>query len=163
MQCTSWAPHQKWKRDPEGHGLRGFAPSNKHYVNGELVSEDKPSVREASTSPSPFRRQRVLRRGFAAVPRNDPVYARLDKEQGAEDSMVDAESPLIPNGVHSSPMSASPLVATATVNGLALPTLNTATTTNGAGNHPISPSSEVGPAQARPLVNGIHGTVNSTE
>lgn len=163
MHCTSWAPHQKWKRDPEAHGLRGFAPGNKHYVNGELVSEDKPSVREASTSPSPFRRQRMPRRGLVAVPRDDSAYSRLNKEQGADDLMVDAESPLVPNGVHSSPASVSPRVVTATVNGLASPTLNTTTTTNGAGHHPISPSSEAGPGQARPLVNGIHGTVNSTE
>lgn len=165
MQCVSWAPHQKWKRDPDAHahGLRRFAPSNKHYVNGELVSEDKPTVREASTSPSPFRRQRIARRGLVAVPRDEPAHTRLNKEQGADEAMVDAESPLVPNGVHSSPTSASPRVATATINGLASPTLITTTATNGTGNHPISPSSEAGPAQARPLMNGIHGTANSTE
>ncbi|KAK4157901.1 hypothetical protein C8A00DRAFT_29129 [Chaetomidium leptoderma] len=161
-QCTSWAPHQKWKRDPEANGLRGFAPSNKHYNNGELVSEDKPSLREASTSP--FRRQRVVpRRGDAAVPREDLAYTRLCKEQGVDDSTVDVESPPLANGVHSSPLSASSHAATTTVNGLRSPALVTTATTNGAGNHPISPSSEMGPAQARPLVNGIHGPLNSIE
>ena len=162
-QCISWAPHQKWRRDPDAHGLRGFAPSNKHYIHGELVSEDKPNVREASTSPSPFRRQRILRRGFVAVPRDDPAYSRLYKEHGADESMVDVESPVLPNGVHSSPTSASSHPATTAVNGLASPTLNTTTTTNGAGNHPISPASEAGPAQARPLVNGTRGALHTAE
>jgi hypothetical protein len=160
-QCISWASHQKWRRDPDASGLGGFAPSNKHYIHGELVSEDKPSVREASTSP--FRRQRIPRRGFVAVPREDPAYTRLCKEQGLDDSMVDAGSPLLPNGVHSSPTGVSAHGATATANGPESPTLNTRATTNGAGNHPISPSSEAGPAQARPLVNGIRGTANNNE
>ncbi len=161
-QSISWAPHQKWRRDPDAQGLRGFAPSNKHYVHGELVSEDKPIVREASTSPSPFRRQRITRRSLVAVPRDDPAYTRFYKEQGVDDSMPDAESPVLPNGVHSSPTRASSHPAATTVNGLASPTLNT-TTTNGAGNQPISPSSEAGPAQARPLVNGTHGAAHAAE
>jgi hypothetical protein len=161
MQSTSWTPHQKWRRDPEANGLNRFAPRNKHYINGELVSEDKPSLREASTSPFP--RQRVPRRGFVAISRDDPAYGRLCKEQGLGDMMVDAESPLLANGVHSSHTSTSPHAATAVVNGMASPTLITTATTNGVGNHqPISPSSEAGPAQARPLVNGFHGMLNSS-
>lgn len=161
MQCISWTPHQKWRRDPEANGLRGFAPSNKHYIHGELVSEDKPSLREASTSP--FRRQRVPRRGFVAIARDDPAYARFYKEQGADDSTVDAESPRLPNGLHSFPTNAASHAATTPANGLGPSTLITPATTNGAAHHPISPSSEMGPAQARPLVNGVHGTLNSTE
>ncbi|KXX76408.1 Reticulocyte-binding protein 2 a [Madurella mycetomatis] len=158
MQSISWTPHQKWRSDPEINGLHGFAPSNKHFVNGELVSEDKPRLRAASSSP--FRRQRIPRRGFVAVSRDDPAYGRLCKEQGLDDVMVDAESPRLPNGVHSSPMSASSHTAAATVNGLGSPMLIATTTGNGTGNQPISPSSESGPAQARPLVNGIHGMLN---
>lgn len=158
VQSIGWTPHQKWRSDPEVNGLHGFAPSNKHFVNGELVSEDKPRLRAASSSP--FRRQRIPRRGFAAVSRHDPAYGRLCKEQGLDDVMVDAESPRLPNGVHSSPMSASSHTAAATVNGLGSPMLIATTTGSGTGNQPISPSSESGPAQARPLVNGIHGMLN---
>ncbi|KAJ4304407.1 hypothetical protein N0V88_002020 [Collariella sp. IMI 366227] len=160
-QCVSWTPHQKWKRDPEANGLRGFAPSNRHYINGELVSEDKPNVREASTSPFP--RQRIPRRGFVAVPRDDPAYNRLSKEHSRAGSMADAESPVLPNGVHSSPLSAQPRSAMATINGLRSPTLVTTATANGDGNQLISPSSEAGPGLARPLVNGINGRQTSAE
>ena len=161
MQSISWTPRQKWRNDPDANGLRGFAPGNKHYVNGQLVSEDKPSLREASTSP--FRRQRIPRRGFVAVSREDPTYTRFSKGQGVDDAMADAESPVLPNGVHTSPTGASSHAAVAAVNGLRPAALVTTMTTNGAGNHPISPSSEAGPAQARPLVNGTHGTLNGTE
>ncbi|KAL2135545.1 hypothetical protein VTI74DRAFT_8151 [Chaetomium olivicolor] len=160
-QCMSWTPHQKWKRDPEANELRGFAPSNKHYINGELVSEDKPSLREASTSPFP--RQRVLRRGFVAVPRDEPAYNRLLKEQSRDGSVADAESPVLPNGVHSSPLGTQSHTTAATVNGLRSPTLVTTVTGDGAGNQPLSPSSEAGPGQARPLVNGINGRPASAE
>lgn len=161
IQSISWTPLQKWKRDPGVDTTKGFAPRNKHYVNGELVSEDKPSFREASTSPFP-RQQRIPRRGFVAISRDDPAYGRLCKEQGpGSDMMVDVESPPLANGVHSSPTSTSSHAAPAAVNGFGLPTLINTATTNGAGNHqPISPSSEAGPAQARPLVNGVHGMVN---
>jgi hypothetical protein len=157
-QSISWTPNQKWKRDPDASSLGGFAPSNKHYLHGDLVKEDKPSFTQASTSP--FQRPRAARRRFVAAPRDDPAtYARLSKNQDGDESMVDVESPHLPNGVHSS---APPHAVTATANGVASPTLITVGTTNGGGNHPISPSSEAGPAQARPLVNGVHGTHHST-
>ncbi|KAK4123782.1 hypothetical protein N657DRAFT_573629 [Parathielavia appendiculata] len=159
MQCISWAPHQKWRRDADAHGFGGFAPSNKHYVNGELVSEDKPGLREASTSPFP--RQRVPRRGFIAIPRDEHGYTRVIKEQGIDGSGNDAELPLLPNGVHSSPMSGSSRAATTNVNGLESPSSITNTTTNGGGDHPISPSSEAGSAQLRCLVNGT-GALSNT-
>lgn len=162
-QSIGWTPHQKWRSDPEANGLHGFAPRNKHFINGELVSEDKPSL--VATSPSPFRSRRIPRRGFVAVPRDDPAYSRLCKDQDLDGPMVDAESPppALPNGVHSSPMSTSSHMAMVAVNGLGSPTMITTTTTaEGSGNQPISPSSESGPAQARPLVNGIHGMLNSS-
>ncbi|KAK4106543.1 hypothetical protein N658DRAFT_414326 [Parathielavia hyrcaniae] len=158
-QCISWAPHQKWRRDPGAHGLSGFAPSNKHYVNGELVSEDKPGLREASASPFP--RQRVPRRGFLAIPRDGHGYARAVKEQGLDGFGADAESPLLPNGVHSSPISGASRAVTITTNGLGSPTSMTNATTNGAGDHPISPSSEAGLAQGLGLANGT-GALSST-
>jgi hypothetical protein len=160
VQPISWTPHQKWKSDPEVNDLHGFAPSNKHFINGELVSEDKPSLRQASSLP--FRRQRVPRRGFVAIPRDDPAYGRLCKEQGLNGRVTDAESQVVPNGVRSSPTSVSSHMAVAAADGPDSPRLNTTAMTNGTSNQPISPSSESGPAQARPLVNGIHGTLNSS-
>ncbi|KAK3302136.1 uncharacterized protein B0T15DRAFT_496607 [Chaetomium strumarium] len=170
-QYVSWTPHKKWRDDPETNGFHGFAPSNKHYINGELVSEDKPRLREASTSPFPT--QRISRRGLVATFRDDPAYRGLSRERGADNSVVDGDSSLLPNGVHSSPTSGSPHALTASVDGLRSPTLNTTqpafvtaavrAVTDGAGNQPISPSSEAGPGQARPLVNGLHGTLNSAE
>ncbi|KAL2261188.1 hypothetical protein VTK26DRAFT_4603 [Humicola hyalothermophila] len=160
MQSMSWTPQQKWKRDPGANALGGFAPGKKHYINGEFVSEDKPGIREVSSQPFPI--HRVPRRGFIAVPRNDPDYGRLCKEQGLEELLGDAGSPLLPNGVgtHSTTTSAS---AVAPVEGSRPPTLNTtATSTDGAGTHqPISPSSEPGPGLARPLVNGTQTVSNS--
>ncbi|KAL2164493.1 hypothetical protein VTH06DRAFT_3709 [Thermothelomyces fergusii] len=160
MQCASWTPRQKWRQDPDADGLGGFAPSNKHYINGELVSEDKPSLAEAS--PSPFRRQRLPRRGFGAVSREDSSSTRLSKEQGLDSPMVDAESPILPNGVHGSPPGAPSNGETTAVNGRRWPTLVTPAT-NGAGSHPISPTSEVEAPQARPLVNGTHEPVHNTD
>lgn len=157
LQPSSWVSQQKWKRDPDANAHGGFAPRNKHYINGEFVSQDRPGTRESS--PVPFPRHRVPRRGFIAVPRDDPEYSRLCKEQGLEELLGDAGSPLLPNGVHSSPMGAS---ATAAVNGPRAQILNTSTTSDGAANHqPISPSSESGPAQARPLVNGSQAAPNT--
>ncbi|KAH6850184.1 hypothetical protein B0I37DRAFT_352699 [Chaetomium sp. MPI-CAGE-AT-0009] len=161
LQSITWTPRQKWRHDPVANGLRGSAPSNKHYVNGKLVSEDKPSLREASTSPFP--RQRVPRRGLVAAAPEDPAHASLPKELLEDHLMIDAESPVLPNGVHTSPTGVSSHAAVARVNGVRPPALVTTIAANGAGNHPISPSSEAGPAQARPLVNGTHGTVTSTE
>lgn len=166
-QCVRWVPHQKWRHDPGVDALHGFAPGNKHYVNGELVCEDKPSVREASTTPFP--RQRVPRRGFVAVSPDDPSYNKLIKEHGPDETTHDAGSPGLPNGEHSSPAaSASSRLVAAAVNGVGSPTMDTtpirAAPANGADNNqPISPSSEGGAAQARTLVNGNHGTRDSAD
>ena len=160
MQLASWTPRQKWKSDPGANGVRRFAPSNKYYVNGELVSEAKPSVREARASP--FRGQRVPRRGLVAVSRDDAADKQPWKEQGVGSVSGDPESPALPNGVHSSPASVSSQPATASVNGVESPALIPTAATDTAGSHqPISPSSESGPAQGRPLVNGIHGVLNT--
>ncbi|KAK0722382.1 hypothetical protein B0T26DRAFT_739637 [Lasiosphaeria miniovina] len=162
-QLGKWVP-QKWKSDPDANRFYGFAPSSKHFVNGELVSEDQPGL--AAVSISPFPEKRVPRRGLVAVEMDDPAYSKLCKEQGLEDLASEGESPLLPNGVHSSPLSASSRVMAASVNGLGPSTLVGAATTNGIGsgsnrdNHPISPSSEPGPAQARPLVDGAQRMVN---
>ncbi|KAL2156133.1 hypothetical protein VTH82DRAFT_878 [Thermothelomyces myriococcoides] len=159
-ECARWTPSQKWRQDPDADGLGGFAPSNKHYINGELVSEDKPSLAEAS--PLPFRRQRLPRRGFGAVSREDSTSTRLSKEQGQDSPMVDAESPILPNGVHASPSRAHSDAESTAVNGRRWPAL-VSPATNGAGSHPISPTSEAEAPQARPLVNGTHDTVHNAD
>ncbi|KAK0737031.1 hypothetical protein B0T21DRAFT_410501 [Apiosordaria backusii] len=157
---VNWVVHQKWRSDPQAHILGGFAPTSKHYMNGELLHEDKPSLREASTSPVPFRSRRIPRHGLVAIARDDPAYNQYFKDHGVEGSVENAESPLLPNGVHSSPVSTSSRLMAQSTNGARSPTMTMVTAPNGAANQPISPSSESGPAQARPLVNGIHGMVN---
>lgn len=166
----SWLYQPKWKSDPpQAHTLCGFAPGNKHFIKGELVSEDKPALRQASASPFP--RHRFVRHGFVAVSQEDTAHGSVRcKEQDADESMMDGDLPLLPNGVHSSPVSTSSHLTgtgTGTVNGVRSPTLVTAAvstsvvTTNGFVNlQPISPSSEPGPAQARPLTNGIRSVAN---
>ncbi|KAK3357429.1 hypothetical protein B0T25DRAFT_589702 [Lasiosphaeria hispida] len=158
---NKWTPLQKWKSDPDANRNYGFAPGNKHFTNGELISEDRPGLGAVSTTPFP--EKRVPRRGLVAVFPDDPAYSALCKEQGLDHLLGDADSPLLPNGIRSSPVAAnvngglrspSSLVAAATTNN------TSASTSNGQshGNQPISPSSESGPAQARPLVNGANGS-----
>ena len=164
----SWLYQPKWKNDPpQAHTRCGFAPGNKYFIRGELVSEDKPALRQASTSPFP--RHRFVRHGFVAVSQEDTAHDSVRcKEQDGDESMIDSDLPLLPNGVHSSPASTSShLIGPGTANGMRSPTLVTPTvstsvvTTNGFVNlQPISPSSEPGPAQARPLANGIHSVAN---
>jgi len=158
-----WAPTQKWKSDPDANRSYGFAPGNKQYINGKLVSERKPGL--CAVSRSPFPEIRVPRRGLVEVTPDDPDYDKICKEQGIGELVTATNSPLMPNGVHSS----SPMSTSSRVNGLQSPQASSASApiTNGTGpglnhdnNHPISPKSESGPAQARPLVNGDHGIVN---
>jgi hypothetical protein len=162
-QCSSWVPPQKWKRDPDANNAAGFAPRNKHYINGELVSEDKPLL--MGTSPSPFQRPRSARRRYFSLPYNNgsPTPARsLKKDQGEDVEMAGVEtSPTVPNGLHS-PHTEPNGVGSPT---LASTTPTTAATTNGAtgGGAMISPPAETGPGEARPLVNGVHGGVNGTD
>lgn len=156
----TWTPTQKWKSDPDANRFYGFAPSNKQFINGKLVSERKPGI--CPVSRSPFPEKRVPRRGgLAEVLPDDPEYSRICREQGITDPPTANSSPLLPNGVHSS----SPVSNASRVNGI--PSDQTpARATNGARHgqshdaHPISPNSEPGPAQARTLVNGDHGIVN---
>ncbi|KAL1840095.1 hypothetical protein VTJ49DRAFT_790 [Mycothermus thermophilus] len=155
LQCTSWVPPQKWRRDPDANSAAGFAPRNKHYINGELVSEDKPVL--LSTSPSPFQRPRSARRRYFSAPYNGSPTPKSCKEQDADTEMTGVESPHLPNGLH------SPHTETGTTNGVGSPTLVSTATTNGAGGALISPPAEAGPGDAHPLVNGVHGDVNSAE
>ncbi len=152
---NKWAPLQKWKSDPDAQRNYGFAPGNKHFINGKFESENRPGLSAVSTSPFP--EKRVPRRGLMAVSPEDPAYMTLCKEQGLEHLISGGDSPLLPNGVRSAPM-------TPHLNGVGSPTMVTSASNNNSSNHPISPSSESGPAQARPLVNGVSGAVNgSTE
>ncbi|KAK3692738.1 ankyrin repeat protein [Podospora appendiculata] len=170
-QLSKWVPLQKWKSDPDANRFYGFAPSNKHFVNGELLAEDKPGL--CAVSRSPFQEKKVPRRGLVAVGPDDPSYNGLCQEQGLEDMGGSPDTSFLPNGAHSSsPVSASSRGTTTTTapvtNGVRSPRLQHATAANGNslgqrhGSQPISPSSESGPAQARPLVNGIHGMTNGT-
>lgn len=167
-QFGKWSALQKWKSDPNPNRFSGFAPRNKYYVNGQLVHEEKPGLCAVSTSPFP--EKRVPRKGFRAVSADDPDYARLCEEQGLEHLISGANSPVLPNGVHSSPTNAAPNPSHQAANGLAaLPAINHSNTIiNGNGHHPMSPSSEPGAAQPRPLltssqptplVNGIHRSI----
>ncbi|KAK3333642.1 ankyrin repeat protein [Cercophora scortea] len=169
-QLSKWVPLQKWKSDPDANRFYGFAPSNKHFVNGELLSEDKPGL--CAVSKSPFQEKKVPRRGLVAVGPDDPSYNGLCQEQGLEDMVGSPDTSFLPNGAHSSsPVSVSSRVTTTApvTNGVRSPHLqHNAMAANGNslgqrhGSQPISPSSESGPAQARPLVNGIHGMTNGT-
>ena len=157
-QLRSWAPLQKWKSDPNANRFFGFAPRNKYYINGQFVREDMPGM--SAVSKSPFPERRVPRRGLQAVSPGDPDYARLCLEQGLEHLLSEAGSPLLPNGVHSSPASAVSHLPSRTFSGPASPTsTHRATMINGHGLHrPMSPSSDPGAAKPRPLVNGINGS-----
>lgn len=151
---NKWCPLQKWKNDPDAARNFGFAPGNKHFVNGELVSEDRPSVSVVSSTPFP--EKRVPRRGLVAVSPDDPAYITICKEQGLDNLLRDGDSPLLPNGIRSSSMAP-------TVNGVGSPTSQVAAAISSGqthGNHPISPSSETGAVQVWPLVNGVNGVVN---
>lgn len=167
-QFGKWTALQKWKSDPDPNRFYGFAPRNKYYLKGELVHEERPG--RCAVSTSPFPEKRVPRKGFRAVSANDPDYARLCKEQGLEHLVSEANSPVLPNGVHSSPTSAAaPNLIHQAANGATLPaTTHSNVIVNGNGHHPISPSSELGAAQprplvnaqSRPLVNGVHGPIS---
>jgi hypothetical protein len=156
-QLRTWAPLQKWKSDSNADRFHGFAPRNKYYVNGQMVREDRPGMSSVSTSPFP--EKRVPRKGLTAVSPDDPDYSRLCREQGLDHLLAEADSPLLPNGVHSSPASAVSNLPTRYTSGPASPTSTYRTTVNGHGSHrPMSPSSDPGAAKPRPLVNGINGS-----
>jgi hypothetical protein len=156
QQAKQFVPLQKWKSDPDADANHGFAPGNKHFLNGELLSVDTAGFSEVSTTPFPERR--VPRRGLLTVSPDDPSYVAICKEQGLHHLIGGGDSPLMPNGVHSSPVAHS-------VNGAASPSSLAASTREGSSRghnqaQPMSPSSEPGPAQARPLVNGVNGGMN---
>lgn len=156
-QISTWTSRQKWRNDPDAKSLAGFAPSNKHYVNGHKISEDKPCLREASTSPFP--RQRIPRRSLPSISSDGLAHMALSKERSMD---LDTQPPNLPNGVHSSPINRVSHGGNGEINGRQPLSLATAVAANGTGNHPISPSSEAGPAQARPLINGTHDTHSTT-
>ncbi len=153
-QLAKWSPLQKWKTDPDADRYYGFAPSNKHFINGELVHEDRPNL--CAVSSSPFPEKRLPRRGLMAVTPDDPDFVRLCKEQGLEELASTANSPLLPNGVHSSPLSASSHLPVQNINGVGSPTAINLMAVNGNGHHPISPTSEPGVPQE----NGVHNMTN---
>ncbi|EAA28038.3 hypothetical protein GE21DRAFT_4709 [Neurospora crassa] len=153
-------PLEKWKKDPDAGRNHGFAPGSKYFVNGQFIWEERPKV--GMVSKMPFEEERVPRRGLAPVRPDDPEYAELCRKQGLGHLLGEAQgSHVLPNGHRS----ASPISTTSSsnrVNGITSPR---ARTVNGHahGHHPISPSSETGPAQARPLLNGHHEMLSGDE
>jgi hypothetical protein len=113
-------------------------------------------------STEPFPENRVPRRGLHAVAPDDPDYARLCREQGLEHLLDDANSPLLPNGVHPSPRSVASGLPSQGPNGLSSPLANQQSTIiNGGEHHPISPSSDLGAARSVPVLNGVNGTAGA--
>ncbi|KAK4190108.1 hypothetical protein QBC35DRAFT_378900 [Podospora australis] len=168
-----WITEKKYKSDPDAARYLGYVPNTKHYLNGQLLPGSKSGAQVAVTSSVPFQTHKVVRRGWTAVSPDDPEYsALLSKQQSRDGSVGDMASPRLANGAHnSSPMSTSSHhMMPGVTNGVRSPVLATATAAapNGAPAHhhhhaldqPISPTSESGPAQARPLANGTHGLTN---
>jgi hypothetical protein len=163
-QLRTWAPLQKWKLDADASRFHGFAPRNKYYINGELAREDLPGLSAASNTPFP--EKRVPRKGLQAVSPGDPDYYQLCREQGLDHLVGEVDSPLLPNGFHSSPASAMSNNPPAhDSSGPASPTsVQPQTGANGTlGARPMSPSSDPGAAKPRPLVNGVNGTSHGHE
>ncbi|SPO01116.1 related to nasopharyngeal carcinoma susceptibility protein LZ16 [Cephalotrichum gorgonifer] len=97
-QLFGWKSLSKWKQDPDAGRFHGFAPGNKYYVNGALVSEEKTSW--SRTSKTPFLEKRVPRRGgINRVYPDEPDYASICKQQGLGHLLKEAEGPATPNGV----------------------------------------------------------------
>lgn len=157
---TNFRPLEKWKNDPDAGRNHGFAPGSKYFVNGQFIWEERPKV--GMVSKMPFEEERVPRRGLAPVRPDDPEYAELCRKQGLGHLLGESQgSHLLSNGHRStSPMSTTS--SSNRANGITSPR---ARTVNGHahGHHPISPSSETGPAAARPLLNGHHGMLSGDE
>ena len=101
---TFSTPH-KWKQDLDSAGHGPFAPRYKYYVNGQLVSEERP--RQSAISRTPFPDHAAPRRaGLIAVTPEEPDYARLCLEQGLGHLLSEHEKQLATNGVsHLTPRS----------------------------------------------------------
>lgn len=117
QEATKWVKESKWPHDPGSERYAGHAPRCKFFVNGVFVGEELPTVYQ--TSSRPFPEVRVPRRGLMQVSRNDPAYERICKEQGLEHLLNGRRTPMLPNGVHSSPTSqtSSTALAEPLVNG----------------------------------------------
>jgi hypothetical protein len=103
-QRPGWVHAQKWKHDPDADRYGGFfAPRNKYYINGRLVGEDMPQP--AETSSVPFPERPVPRRGLVQVFPSDPDYTQRCLDQGLDHLVNRNKQSLIPNGVHSPPIS----------------------------------------------------------
>lgn len=100
---TTFSSPAKWKRDLDAESRGGFAPRSKHYINGQLVGEDKPGRYQPSKTPFP--ENRVPRRGLIAVTSDDPDYARLCFEQGLAHLLNDEQKLAMQNAAHLTPRS----------------------------------------------------------
>ncbi|KAJ6446555.1 ankyrin repeat protein [Purpureocillium lavendulum] len=96
---TKW----KWRDDPTMAHYGRHAPRFKYYINGVFVREQLPTTNPMRREPWP--EVRVPRRGLVQVLPEDPDYERICKEQGIEPRVTGRQTPSLPNGVHSSPIS----------------------------------------------------------
>lgn len=101
---NSWSMPGKWKQDPDAQSYGGFAPRSKHYINGELVGEDRPTPYRMSKTPFP--EPRVPRRGgLIAVQPDEPDYAQICADQGLTHLLSDQQKQTVLNGAHLTPRS----------------------------------------------------------
>ncbi|KAI1777885.1 hypothetical protein F4818DRAFT_408224 [Hypoxylon cercidicola] len=99
-----WSTPGKWKQDPDAASYGGFAPRSKHYINGQLVGEDKPM--QYQMSKTPFPEHRVPRRGgLIAVLPDEADYPRLCYEQGLTHLLSEQQKQAVLNGAHLTPRS----------------------------------------------------------
>ncbi|KAI0016703.1 hypothetical protein F4780DRAFT_668211 [Xylariomycetidae sp. FL0641] len=97
---------KKWKRDPDAvsRGFAHFAPRAKHYVNAQLVGEDKPQ--KYTPSKTPFPENRVpRRRGYVAVEPHESDYVQLCLEQNLTHLLTEQQKQSALNGAHLTPRS----------------------------------------------------------
>ncbi|CAJ2509871.1 Uu.00g057710.m01.CDS01 [Anthostomella pinea] len=100
----TWSAPAKWKQDPGAESRGSFAPRYKHYINGQLVGEDKPQPYKPSREP--FAENRVPRRGgLIAVSPDEPDYARLCIEQNLAHLLTEQQKQSVLNGAHLTPRS----------------------------------------------------------
>ncbi|KAI1766378.1 hypothetical protein GGR53DRAFT_486539 [Hypoxylon sp. FL1150] len=101
---NNWSTPGKWKQDPDALSYGGFAPRSKHYINGELVGEDRPTPYRMSKTPFP--EPRVPRRGgLIAVQPDEPDYAQICADQGLTHLLSDQQKQTVLNGAHLTPRS----------------------------------------------------------
>lgn len=141
----------RWKDDPDAARYLGFWPRNKHFINGQLVREDKVDVTSASYKPWPgVSVPRYEPARLTAVPLTDPSFARLAKSQGIELPLSGLRTPPMTTAAQTSPNRLFPHRA---FDDLSPPQSESTATANGDGHHPRSSTASTA-EQDKHLVNG---------